>query len=195
MNGIHRRDEPPTNVNGLTNGHLESTMNYWQTYLQGVEQCRFPALSKSPSTEADLETIDLRFNDGPELLEFCERENISLINVTQLAWAVVLKCYTGDEEVSFGYTTEERNLLIARLDLAEQPVARDLLQENQRMLAQSLINQRFPLGKVYQSLGFPGTVPFNTVITSCKAPEKEILLQLEEQQQTQVSPIPPNGLV
>lgn len=193
MNGAHGHDEPRTN--GLTNGHLESTMNYWQEYLQGMEQCRFPTLSKNPPTEVDLETIDLRFNDGLELLEFCERENISLINVIQLAWAIILKCYTGDEEVCFGYTTEERNLLIARLDLAEQPVARDLLQKNERTLAQSAINQRCPLGKVYQSLGFPGTVPFNSLVTSCKAPEKEILLQLEEHQQTQVSSIPPNGLM
>src|SRR5699024_1740078 len=120
-------------------------------------------------------------------------ENISLINVIQLAWAIILKCYTGDEEVCFGYTTEERNLLIARFDLAEQPVARDLLQEKERTLAQSVINQRCPLGKVYQSLGFPGAVPFISLVTSCKAPEKEILLQLVEHQQTQVSSIPPNG--
>lgn len=184
MNGIaHCPDEPSTN--GLTNGNLESAMKYWKRYLQGVEQCRFPTLSESLSTE--IETIDMRFNAGSEVLAFCQRENITLANLIQLAWAMILKCYTGDKEVCFGYTTEEKNLLIARFDLAEQPIARDILQENQQTLAQSADNEHYSLGKVYESLGFPGALPFDTLVTSHKTAGKETLIQLEEQHQTRVS--------
>lgn len=191
MNDTHCRDKHQPN--GLTNGRLESTMKYWQEYIQGVEHCRFPALSDSPSTE--VEAIDMQFDDGSELLKFCEREDVSLTNVIQLTWAIILKCYTGDEQICFGYMTKENNLLPIRLDLGGQPIVRHLLQDNQQTLAQSVKNQDCPLGQVYQSLALPGTLPFNTLVTSYVASGKDILLKLEEQQQTNVSSISLNGLV
>ncbi|OJJ33281.1 hypothetical protein ASPWEDRAFT_185690 [Aspergillus wentii DTO 134E9] len=176
MNGINHLDA--VNTNGLVKGQ-KTTMAYWQDYLDGVEQCLFPTHSSDGlDDDSPMKSIKVRLDRGLEFVAFCERENIAPVAAVQLAWAIVLKCYTGNEDVCFGFVTEDMDLLVSRVDLAERPVVRDALRALQERLARSVCNRLDgPFGEVY-GLGSNECPLFNTLVTSHRA-FGEILPQLE----------------
>ncbi|KAL8865324.1 MAG: hypothetical protein Q9198_009377, partial [Flavoplaca austrocitrina] len=57
-----------------------------------------------------LHTLNLKldFDDG-FLQDFCGRYGVTLANVCQLAWGLVLRCFTGSDDVCFSYITSGRS--------------------------------------------------------------------------------------
>lgn len=160
----------------------DPVLEYWKDYLEGTEPCHFPAFPSSQPTTAVGKFVDLDIviQDTHKLFSFCREEGITLFNVVQLAWAIVLQCYTGNETVAFGYLTSGRdvpidgvedmvgpliNMLIARIDLQGDLSVRTHLHECRDRYMQSLPNQHCSLAAIYRALGHSGTPMFNTIIT------------------------------
>ncbi|KAL4995138.1 hypothetical protein BDV10DRAFT_188336 [Aspergillus recurvatus] len=88
---------------------LQESMTYWSTYLAGAQPSHFPLYGDQLSRE-DLRTARSNIHLGSEALgEFCGKFNVTPANICQVAWALVLRSYTGLEDVCFSYATSGRD--------------------------------------------------------------------------------------
>jgi len=187
----------------------ERALEYWKTYLRETEPCLFP-LSDSiePQTaERPLQNIEIVLDDSSGLRHFCETEGVTLFNVIQLAWAIALQCYTGNNAPVFGYLTSGRNIpvngaedivgplinmLVSRVDLDRGVSVRHGLTQCRDRFTESLPHQHCALSDIYRVLGHSGAGLFNTIITYQKdvpveANQSIKFEQIWDQQPTEVS--------
>ncbi|KAL4906188.1 hypothetical protein BDW74DRAFT_177209 [Aspergillus multicolor] len=83
-------------------------LSYWSKYMAD-SQGSFLSASSSKATPTGLYTIDQEMPIPSELLESLgDGTNATIVNACQIAWALVLRAYTGAADVSFSYTTSGR---------------------------------------------------------------------------------------
>ena len=147
-----------------------STLEYWKTYLEDADPGRFPVLvDKTADERADdllPERIMVPFAEVSELRSFCTRSNLTPASVFQVAWALVLRSYTGNDSVCFGYLSSGRDLdikdiqnivgplismMILRVDLSDQTNLVGILEKAQRDYIDSLPH-RASLAQVQRSI-------------------------------------------
>lgn len=184
-------------------------LEYWKTYLRDTEPCLFPfSDSVEPQAAVEpLQDIEIVLDDASRLRQFCETEGVTLFNVIQLAWAIVLQCYTGNDAPVFGYLTSGRsipmdgaddmvgpliNMLVSRVDLDRGVSVSHGLAQCRDRFTESLSHQHCSLSDIYRVLGQSGTGLFNTIITYQKAlpvgADKSLEFeQIRDQQPTEVS--------
>ncbi|KAK4176926.1 hypothetical protein QBC36DRAFT_141688 [Triangularia setosa] len=108
----------PTNL-------ITSDMN-WAAYLTGVAPCRFPLFSRSAKSEtapkrqpiASTTRVPVEQEDREKLLELsraADRDGLGA--VLRTAWAVLLRCYTGQDDVTFGFQGDTPHPVVARFCL------------------------------------------------------------------------------
>jgi amino acid adenylation domain-containing protein len=186
-----------------------SAIDYWKTYLGDTEPCFFPVSdSIEPQAAVEpLQDIKVVVDDASRLRQFCETEGVTLFNVIQLAWAMVLQCYTGSVAPVFGYLTSGRNIpvdsaedmvgplinmLVSRVDLDQGVSVRHGLAQCRDRFTESLPHQHCALSDIYRALGHSGAGLFNTIVTYQKAIPVESdssieFRQIQDQQPTEVS--------
>jgi amino acid adenylation domain-containing protein/non-ribosomal peptide synthase protein (TIGR01720 family) len=156
------------------------SLKYWRQYLQGAHPCTFPSLESVDIGQETLHSVPLRFPFSQSLQKFCQQRGITVSNLFQIAWGLVLRAYTGSDAVCFGFLASGRdialqdahciagpmmNLLICRLTLNEDAKIKSILVENQSAYARSLGNQHFGLADVVHSLGLSDQPLFNTAMS------------------------------
>jgi amino acid adenylation domain-containing protein/non-ribosomal peptide synthase protein (TIGR01720 family) len=181
----------------------EEGLNYWKAYLTDVEPCLFPALvDGARETQRILGSYVLHLERVPELQAFCTDSGVTLSNVLQLAWALVIRCYTGSDEVCFGYLASGRdmpvegiedavgafiNMLICRINLEDGLELGEALDKVQLDFVSSMAHQSCSLAEVQHELNLSGTSLFNTAFTYQKrshTPEKSQSALLYEVMET-----------
>lgn len=110
---------------------------------------------------------------------FCKAHGLTPATLLQVAWGLVLRSYTGDSTVCFGYPTSGRdipvagvrdlvgplvNLLPCILQISSQPVLA-VLREHQDIFIRGLQHQHFSLSDLLHALRRPGEPLFNTAIS------------------------------
>jgi non-ribosomal peptide synthase protein (TIGR01720 family) len=169
----------------------EEGLNYWKSYLADVEPCLFPALiDGATKPQRVLGSYVLNLERVPELQAFCTSAGVTLSNLLQLAWALVIRCYTGSDEVCFGYLASGRdmpvegiedavgafiNMLICRINLEDGLELDEALDKIQLDFVSSMAHQSCSLAEVQHELNLAGTSLFNTAFTYQKrsnTPEK-----------------------
>ncbi|KAF7117580.1 hypothetical protein CNMCM5793_006632 [Aspergillus hiratsukae] len=75
---------------------------YWKKYLVDVEPCAFPSLNPD-NKRSGFSSAKLAIQNLASLRSFCQKIEVTEDIVLQLVWGLVLRCYTGSEEVCFGY--------------------------------------------------------------------------------------------
>jgi hypothetical protein len=79
------------------------TFNYWTSYLAESEPCQFPRLR----TSVDGPKRPMSFRVNPENLQKLQQLSVSdeaaLPTLLRVAWGLLLRCYTGLDDVCFGY--------------------------------------------------------------------------------------------
>jgi hypothetical protein len=78
----------------------------WDTYLKGLTPCRFPLFSRANHTAAPLQqTSSLRVDveQADRLLALSTDDPGELGALLCTAWALLLRCYTGQDDVSFSF--------------------------------------------------------------------------------------------
>lgn len=153
---------------------------YWRRYLDNIEPCYFPALADGKKDERELKTLKLDIENVPQLHSFCSQHSVTLSNVLQLVWSLVLRAYTGNENVCFGYLSSGRDvplegiqdavglfisMLVCRMDLRNELQVDDALKQIQRDYTQSMAHQAFSLGDMQHELQLSGKSLFNTAFT------------------------------
>ncbi|RDL30479.1 uncharacterized protein BP5553_10357 [Venustampulla echinocandica] len=179
-----------------------ASLDFWTGYLADIEPCHFPSLRDVPPKEMSNEQHSIVVNLDVEcdLQKFCEQHEITVGNLMQAAWGLVLKSYTGSDDVCFGYMAAGRdvpvediynavgpyiNLLVCRLDLSGEVAVGQLLAKLQDEYVDSLPHQHTSLAKIQHALEIPGLALFNTSISLQRlpppGPEPKIAFEVVDQ--------------
>ncbi|KAH6670809.1 nonribosomal peptide synthase [Halenospora varia] len=166
--------------------HLQSAsvgedMNYWRTYLDGVEPCHLNCFGGAIAQPKELQCHILGLAQAPQLRTFCSTNGITLSNVLQFAWAIILRAYTGSDDVCFGYLTSGRdapiggiqdsaigafiNMLACRVNLGDSLTIGQALQRIQKDFIDGMSHQNCSLGDIQHELQLSSTSLFNTAFT------------------------------
>lgn len=88
---------------------IESSPGYVSNDLSN-EWTSFLPMDRGHETLMGLQTVrkGITFESG-SLQDFCDAYGVTLSNVCQLAWGLVLRCFTGSDQVSFSYITSGRS--------------------------------------------------------------------------------------
>ncbi|KAH7130267.1 hypothetical protein B0J11DRAFT_429378 [Dendryphion nanum] len=156
----------------------DADVNYWKSYLSGVEPCFFPSLHDGEVGPHELGGFEVHLANSAGLQTFCKKNGVTLSNVLQLGWALVLHCYVGASDVSFGVVSSGRdipvrnieeaagcfvNMLICRLSFNDDTTIHKLLETLQTDSVNAMAHQSCSLADVQHQLQLPSL--FNTVFT------------------------------
>ncbi|KAL2183691.1 non-ribosomal peptide synthetase [Thermothelomyces heterothallicus CBS 203.75] len=166
--------------------HIQSqprsqSVRYWKDYLGGAEPCIFPSLADGASSERpSLGEHVITFDSMSQLNEYCGSSGITVSMLLQFVWALVLRAYTGADEVIFGYLASGRdipvanienavgafiNMLVCRLHVSPETEVAEALDTMRTDLTDALSHQSCSLAEMQHELGLPGAVLFNTGFT------------------------------
>ncbi|KAL8941315.1 MAG: hypothetical protein Q9211_001867 [Gyalolechia sp. 1 TL-2023] len=158
---------------------------YWRRYLDNIEPCHFPALTDGSKDERQLRSLELELRDVARIQLFCSQRSITLSTALQLVWALVLRTYTGNENVCFGYLSSGRDvpidgienavglfisMLVCRMDCGKDALVSDALEQIRDDYTESMSHQAFSLGDMQHELQLSGKSLFNTAFTYQRRP-------------------------
>jgi amino acid adenylation domain-containing protein/non-ribosomal peptide synthase protein (TIGR01720 family) len=156
----------------------DADVAYWKKYLSGVEPCFFPNLNDGKSAAHEHRSVEVNITDMASVQSFCKKNGVTMSNVLQLTWAIVLHCYVGASDVSFGVVASGRdvpvknieeavgvfvNMLIARLTFSDETTISHLLNTLQTDSVNALAHQNCSLADVQHELQLPAL--FNSAFT------------------------------
>ncbi|KAI1279715.1 peptide synthetase [Xylaria sp. FL0933] len=162
---------------------LNESLAYWKSYLDGIEPCNFPSLWPGSSLKHHCQVAAVPLRRYTELSEFCAKMEITLATALQAAWAILLRLYSGNEEVCFAYTCSGRdlpiddvesicgplvNLVVRRVNLLGKSL-RSVIETVQEDFVSSLQHQTTPFMRVQQLFKTTEKM-FNTIMTVQYAP-------------------------
>ncbi|KAL2192774.1 non-ribosomal peptide synthetase [Corynascus similis CBS 632.67] len=166
--------------------HIQSqprsgSIRYWKSYLTGAEPCLFPTLADGKSAEApSLGAHAIRLSSISDINEYCANAGITVSTLLQFAWALVVRAYTGSDEVLFGYLASGRdipvanienavgafiNMLVCRLQISSDAEVAEVLDTLRTDFTDALSHQSCSLAEMQHEMGLPGSVLFNTGFT------------------------------
>jgi hypothetical protein len=154
-------------------------LDHWKQYLGGVNPCHI-APSAGFESKRELKGVLMNFQRFPELLHFCEKSSVTLANLTLSAWAIVLRQFTGSDDVCFGYLSAGRdapvngiqdmigifiNMLCCRVQFSRQQTLVDVSKQVQDDYIRSIPHQSCSLASIQHELGWQGQSLFNTTLS------------------------------
>ncbi|KAK4133596.1 non-ribosomal peptide synthetase [Trichocladium antarcticum] len=155
------------------------SVRYWKGYLEGAEPCLFPALADGAANMApSLGSYVITLDNVARLNDYCVSSGITLSTLLQFVWALVIRSYTGTDDVLFGYLASGRdvpvvniaqgvgafiNMLVCRLHLPADTEVAEALDTMQTDLANAMAYQSCSLAEMQHELQLP--VLFNTAFT------------------------------
>jgi non-ribosomal peptide synthase protein (TIGR01720 family) len=158
----------------------KASQEYWNRYLEDVKPCIFPSLVSVVDQRSTLLSVPLNVDYSDRIQSVCNGLGITVFNLLQVAWGLVLRAYTGSDCVCFAYLTAGReiplqgaqciagpliNLLVCRLSLSDEDGVESALRNNQSSYASSLDNQICTLVDVIHALNLSGQALFNTAMS------------------------------
>jgi non-ribosomal peptide synthase protein (TIGR01720 family) len=156
-----------------------AALSHWKEYLGGVHPCHL-APSAVFEAKRELKGVMMNFQRFPELLKFCERSSVTLANLTLSAWAIVLRKFTGSDDVCFGYLSAGRdapvngiqdmvgifiNMLCCRVQFSDQQTLTDVSKNVQDDYIRCIPHQSCSLASIQHELGWQGQSLFNTTLS------------------------------
>ncbi|OKP14387.1 Nonribosomal peptide synthetase 1 [Penicillium subrubescens] len=145
---------------GISNNHI----NFWKEYLADVEPCNFPPISHD-TTELERSTRTLN-KQTQKLHAFSKMSGVPVQTLFQTAWGIVLRCYTGCDDVCFGFSTESdaQCISVCRLMLSNDRKLEETLQQSKAQFEKGRENFA-DLAVIKHHLGLDDASLFNTLLT------------------------------
>lgn len=169
----------------------DAATRYWANYLVGTEPCMVPNVNSDTIERGT--AVKYVFRTIPCLVElraFCERHGVTMFNLVQLAWGLVLRAYTGVETPCFGYLVTGRdvpvanveqivgpfiNMVVCRIHLEGNKAIAETAQSVHSDFLQGLAHQHTALVEIFHELGVSGRGLFNTIVSlQTRTEEKEL---------------------
>ncbi|KAK4073144.1 uncharacterized protein Triagg1_5424 [Trichoderma aggressivum f. europaeum] len=155
---------------------------FWIHNLSGIEPCLLPlppfngddSFTKTPNS-VHVQGIETR-----KIRDFCASFDVTPAILAQLAWALVLKAYTGATSPCFGSLFSGRDVLVRgaqdtfgpfiglvpfRIHLTQEDTILDILKQTQDNYLSILPYQHFPLAKIHRALGLGSQPLFNSLVS------------------------------
>jgi amino acid adenylation domain-containing protein/non-ribosomal peptide synthase protein (TIGR01720 family) len=165
--------------------HLQSIpkergIKYWKEYLAGTEPCVLPSMTTGRESAKRLGSHIFVLDSFSEAQNFCKNVGVTTSALLQLVWGLVLRCYTGSDDICFGYISSGRdasvkgirdavgafiNMLIYKIDLSNDLSVGDTMKRTQLDFVRSMEHQSVSLAEVQHELGLSEVALFNTVFT------------------------------
>lgn len=156
-----------------------ASLDFWETYLAGVQPCRLPTLPGGDGQEREHQSVPVRL-DSKRMQKFCSRHGLTITNILQAAWTLVLRYYTACDDVCFGYLASGRdipidsiydavgpfiNMLVCRPNVTGETSGLRLVEKVQEGMLKALEHQHTPLIDVQHALDIGHTGLFNSVLS------------------------------
>ncbi|KAF5679391.1 peptide synthetase [Fusarium heterosporum] len=179
-------------VSYLASQPTEITLEYWQKYLAGVRPCMFPTnqgVNKSEAAKPTTQIAFVYFHRGTELQSLCAKHGITISNLIQTVWGIILRSFVGCDDICFGYVVSGRDVPLPNLEQAigtyiGQLPCRIQIQDTDSVMEvalklqdgffNGLAHQHMHMVDLYHSLpGITGQL-FNTNVHYMRAPSPEM---------------------
>ncbi|KAI9371208.1 hypothetical protein BJX61DRAFT_548394 [Aspergillus egyptiacus] len=143
---------------------FNNNVNYWKAHLAGVEPCLFPALSPK-KVQSRFKTETLRLTNVAKVQSACKTLSTSPSFLLQVVWGLVVRCYTGLEEICFGYCVSSKKssagILPCRFKLDDGLEIREVLQRR-REDVDRMLKHPMALSEIQRAAGSENSSIFNT---------------------------------
>ncbi|KAH6661595.1 hypothetical protein B0J14DRAFT_690385 [Halenospora varia] len=164
-------------------------LDYWKSYLKEIKSCHLPRIHTGDNVARGFHSIDFSVPNYGLLQSFCMTHDVTVSNVMQAVWALVLQSYTGEESVCFGYLASGRdllipgvadclgpmiNVLICSVDLNASMSILDVLKKIQDDYINSLPHQVSSLAEIQHGIGCGSERLFNTGVSIQKSSSAEL---------------------
>jgi amino acid adenylation domain-containing protein/non-ribosomal peptide synthase protein (TIGR01720 family) len=173
---------------------LSLATDFWKDYLTEVNPSFFPLMAHwedavDPTRKLQEVTIDVGMSPN-DLTDFSNEHNVTLVNIFQLAWGLVLKQYIGTEDVCFGYLSSGRDasldgieqgvgafitMLVSRMILDDHITLSAALEKVADDLTRALPNQHCGLAEIHHALKLGSQPLFNTIISFHRETDQELI--------------------
>ena len=166
-------------VDCLSRESREATIDYWRRHLGDFQPCSFPELQGEPGARG-ASTINVPVADAHALRAFCSAHETTPATLLHLVWALVLRAYTGNDSVCFGYLGSGREIdvddvdniagpfitmLVSRVNFQPESAVGELLRGIQNAYTDSLSHRSCSLVEIFRSIGQEPDAAFNTVFS------------------------------
>ncbi len=168
--------------------------DYWKEYLADINPSFFPLMAhweEAADPLRKLESVNIDVGMSPtDLVHFCDNKNVTLANIFQLAWGLVLKQYIGTDDVCFGYLSSGRDtpvdgieqgvgafitMLVSRIILSGKTTMTSALEKVADDLTRTLPNQHCGLAEIHHALKLGNQPLFNTIISFHRETDHEMV--------------------
>ncbi|KKZ67664.1 hypothetical protein EMCG_06724 [[Emmonsia] crescens] len=158
---------------------VNDQMDYWKNQMVDIQPCMFPRVQDDERLK-ELRNINAVATDKALLGRFCLENGVTMSNVFQIAWGMVLRKYTRLDDICFGTVISGRdvpipeihntigsffNVLVCRLHLTTEGSFSDVLARNQMENGNRLRNGRCSFIDVLHLSPHFGKPLFNTCIS------------------------------
>lgn len=144
----------------------ETNLAFWKEYLVDIEPCNFPPISQE--TRGKPRSTRTLNKQTHQLHAFSKMSGVSVDILLQIAWGLVLRCYTGCDDVCFGFLAAQpedvASISIVRLILGNDRKLDEALQHAKADLQKSR-DHFADLSTVKHQLGLDDSNVFNTLLT------------------------------
>ncbi|KAF7168162.1 hypothetical protein CNMCM5623_001264 [Aspergillus felis] len=168
----------------LQSHNQDTARAYWVRYLTDAQSCHFPSLNSPTEPQISRprkrDSLHATLTLPSSYPDVSVKTGVTIATVFQLAWALVLRCYTGSDSVCFAYLNSGRdiplqgieqavgpfiNLLACRMDIAAHTSLPVLLERTQADYVSSLDHQHCSLADILHTMDLNGDSLFNTGIS------------------------------
>ncbi|TLD17678.1 uncharacterized protein PgNI_00637 [Pyricularia grisea] len=180
----------PEYLKFLESARTSQSLDFWIGRLSGAEACLFPQLTQESSRRAfENYSFDLEV-DGCSLVEFARSRNVTPDAVLRLGWGLVLRVFSGKDNVCFGYRATGReaasggpsmrnavgcfsNTVACNFDLSPYNALANVLAIVEEQYVASLRHQHVSIPEIHHVLGKRGDEQlFNSVVSFTNEPSE-----------------------
>ncbi|RYP18895.1 hypothetical protein DL765_003683 [Monosporascus sp. GIB2] len=175
-------------ISHIQSQETSNALAFWKHHLKGVVPCHIPHDdSKGANLVSGAKALEIEKIDITGILAYCQKERVTLANVLQAAWALVLRAYTKQDDVCFSYMCSGRDVPVDGIEVAIGPfisllVCRVKLEATRRVaeaatkiqddyLASLPYQHAVSLAEIQQILGLRGRPLFNTGLSFARLPD------------------------
>lgn len=174
-------------VSYLQTNPIGDALNYWSGRLAKASPSYLPPLGivkgsvpTQPTEGMALENVTIDLNTVEDLKKFGKSQGVTIANIFQVAWALVLSQYIESNDVSFGYLSSGRdvpvegvqemlgpliNMMVTRIILDPSLTVGQIVRQVQNDFFEGFKHQRVPLSEIWHALQLQGQSLFNTSLS------------------------------
>ncbi|KAL3710784.1 hypothetical protein TMatcc_004581 [Talaromyces marneffei ATCC 18224] len=166
----------------LTKTSHNPALDFWRTALKSCEPTIFPKMNNITHDKgpAHYHIIDIEIGASSTFSNFSHNHGVTLSNIINVAWALVLQSFTGQQSVCFGYMVSGRdlpvrgiwdavglftNMIVSLVDINPSISLLQLLKETQERFIQTLPFQHVAAIDVFDALGVSMHSLFNSMVS------------------------------